>query len=299
MPAEFLQLSLELITANREQPRTEFEPEAIGVLAANIAAVGLLQPVSVRAIEDGRFELVHGERRFRACELLDWPTIPAIIRQEELDDEAMLTAALTENMMRVDMNVIEEASGIARLCELGQTHQQIARLLGVSVPTIVSRLAWLELEPEIQNLVAQGRLPSGRKVSKALASVDAGAGRVALAMQLADKGQSVQSIERAAEIYRSLEAGESDSKTHRIGDDGRLLRTYHKEKRAADRRRRGRTAVHAFTLAGGGEEGEKIDPEKCAVKAIAYVCKTCFLHDFEAGLPCQDCPLTALVKELV
>ena len=304
MQAEFIQLSMALIEPNREQPRTDFEPEATRTLAANIAAVGLLQPVNVRAIEDGRFEIIHGERRFRACQELDWETIPAIIRQEELDDEAMLAAALTENMVRVDMNVIEEARGIARLSELGQTHHQIARLLGVSTPTIVSRLAWLELEPEIQELVAAGKLPNGRPVSKALASISSSEGRVALAQQLAAKGQSVKAIERAAEVYRSLEAGD-DLHTHRIGDDGRLLRKYHTEqklgkgKKEAARRRNGRGGVHAFTLAGAGENGESINREKCPVTAIGNVCRLCYLHGYEPGLPCRDCPLTMLVRELV
>ena len=117
MQAEFLLLSMALVRPNAEQPREHFDEGKMGELAANIAAVGLLQPVSVRAVSGGQFELIQGERRYRACQILDWEAIPALVRHEAMDDEAMLTAALTENMQRVDMNPIEEAKAYLSLIE--------------------------------------------------------------------------------------------------------------------------------------------------------------------------------------
>jgi len=292
MQAEFLLLSMALVRPNAEQPREHFDEGKMGELAANIAAVGLLQPVSVRAVSGGQFELIQGERRYRACQILDWEAIPALVRHEAMDDEAMLTAALTENMQRVDMNPIEEAKGMSRLQELGKTHEQISRLLAVSTPTIASRLAWLELEPEVQALVAAGKLPSGRPVSKALSRVSSSEGRVALATQIAARSQSVKSIERAVDMYCKLESGGGGGGNYALADDGRLVRRYHKEKALVGGKTT-RGGVHAFNVA-----GVKVADLPEVGEAIVQVCKNCYLHDYEASLPCKDCPLTQLVRKL-
>jgi ParB family chromosome partitioning protein len=154
------EISLALIDPNPLQPRIEFKPEELEELAASIKAQGLLQPVTVRPAAKGRYELVAGERRFRAMRNLGRMTIPAIVR--EVDDRQLLELALVENVMRSDLNEIEVAEGLRELqSRHDYTAAQLAEVIGRSRPAVSNTLRLLELPATVRELVRSGQLSAG------------------------------------------------------------------------------------------------------------------------------------------
>ncbi|MFN2611525.1 MAG: ParB/RepB/Spo0J family partition protein [Actinomycetota bacterium] len=148
------------IVPNPAQPRRTFDDGALAGLAASIKQVGLLQPVVVRPRGDGTFELIMGERRWRASRRAGLATIPALI--VEADDRGALERAMIENVHREDLNAIEEAAGYQQLIdEAGMTHERLAEKLGLSRPAISNALRLLELPDEIRRWVIEGRLSAG------------------------------------------------------------------------------------------------------------------------------------------
>lgn len=149
------------IRRNPFQPRQEFDEGEIADLAASLRASGILQPIAVRPAPDGTgYELIAGERRFRAATKLSWTEIPAIVR--DVDDRALLTLALIENLQRSNLNAIEEAEGYQRLIdEFGLTQQQVAEAVGKDRSTVNNILRLLSLPSSIRNLVSGGKLTVG------------------------------------------------------------------------------------------------------------------------------------------
>ncbi|MGI8426805.1 MAG: ParB/RepB/Spo0J family partition protein [Actinomycetota bacterium] len=148
------------IVPNPKQPRRHFDEEALATLAASIRRLGLLQPVVVRRNETGTFELVMGERRWRASQRAGLANIPALVI--ETDDRGALERALVENIHREDLNPIEEAASYRQLLdEAGLTHDQLAERVGLSRPSISNAIRLLELPDSIQKLVIQGKLSAG------------------------------------------------------------------------------------------------------------------------------------------
>ena len=152
---ELQQIPLINIRPNPFQPRTEFEPEKITELMQSIKTYGLLQPVLVRKNEKGGYELVVGERRYRACKQLGWTVIPAVIK--ELSESAMATVALIENLQRENLSFLEEAAGYERLLrEFNFTQEVLAQRLGKSQSTIANKLRLLKLPETVkQKLLAE------------------------------------------------------------------------------------------------------------------------------------------------
>ena len=152
-----LALPVKQIDPNPNQPRREFDPEGIDQLARSIAANGLLQPISVRALETGRYELISGERRLLAYQSLGQESIPAILLDIPTRDSAVL--ALVENLHRADLSFFEEAQAIAALMDkLRLTQQQAARLLCKSQPAVANKLRLLRLPEPVRQVVRQGSL---------------------------------------------------------------------------------------------------------------------------------------------
>jgi ParB family chromosome partitioning protein len=148
------------IDPNRYQPRRDFDPAELQELADSIDASGLLQPVIVRPNPGGRFELIAGERRWRAIQRLGWKKIPAVVK--EVDDRALLTLALIENLQRDDLSPIDGALGYERLTREFQLSQaEVARLVGKDRTTIANSLRLLKLPPAIQGLVQRKELSEG------------------------------------------------------------------------------------------------------------------------------------------
>jgi ParB family chromosome partitioning protein len=186
------------IIANRFQPRHTFtEPELVE-LEASIRASGLLQPIIVREIGGGRWELVAGERRLRAVTRLGWTDVPAVIR--DFDDRAMLTLALVENLQRADLNPLEEAEGYQRLIdEFGLTQLQVAEAVGKDRTTVTNLLRVLNLPPAIRQLVEGRHITAGH--ARALLPIKDERRQLDLANEIVAHQLSVREAEaRAREI---------------------------------------------------------------------------------------------------
>lgn len=195
--ARFLDLPLDAIAPNPQQPRQVFDEETLSELVASITQVGVLQPVIVRDLGDGRFELVMGERRMRAARMAGLQTIPAIIR--DTPDEAMLRDALLENLHRQQLNPLEEAAAYDQLLkDFGTTHEELASRIGRSRSQVTNTLRLLNLPPGVQRRVAAGILSAGH--ARALLSLDDSEAQERLANRIVAEGMSVRAVEEAVHV---------------------------------------------------------------------------------------------------
>ncbi len=192
-------ISLDDIKPNSKQPRKIFNEEALAELAQSIKDNGVIQPVLVRRSGSG-YELVAGERRWRAARKAGLKKLPAIVR--ELSDQQNALVALLENMQREDLNMIEEAQGILSLMQdYGLTQEEAARAVGKSRPYVSNALRLLRLPEEIQEMVERGILSAGH--AKAIAGLSGAALQLAAAKKAAAEGWSVRKIESFAEMKKS------------------------------------------------------------------------------------------------
>jgi len=178
-------LPIEVLQPGRYQPRMRMDPEALAELAGSIKAQGVMQPILVRPLEAGRYEILAGERRWRAARMAGLNEVPALVR--EVSDRHAAAIALIENLQREDLNPLEEASGVKRLIEeFGMTHVEAAEALGRSRAAVTNALRLLELAPPVQELVREGKLDMGH--ARALIALPAlkqvELARVAVAKQL-------------------------------------------------------------------------------------------------------------------
>ncbi|AHG88704.1 parB-like partition protein [Gemmatirosa kalamazoonensis] len=181
------------IRPNPYQPRQEFRPEELADLESSLRANGLLQPITVRPTGGGGYELIAGERRYRAATRLGWTEIPAIVK--EIDDQTLLTLALVENLQRADLNPIEEAEGYQRLiAEFGLTQQQVAEVVGKDRTTITNMLRLLGLPASVRRMVQEGKLTHGH--ARALLGLSNERAMTDLARDAATNGLSVRDVER-------------------------------------------------------------------------------------------------------
>lgn len=192
-------LPLSALQPGKYQPRTRMDPGSLEELAASIRAQGLMQPILVRPLGrlagEERFEIVAGERRWRAAQMAGLTEAPALIR--EIPDESALAMALIENIQRENLNPLEEASGIQRLIdEFGMTHQQAADAVGRSRPAASNLLRLLNLALPVRELLMAGDLDMGH--ARALLSLD-GANQIGIANQVAAKRLSVRETEKLAQ----------------------------------------------------------------------------------------------------
>jgi len=185
------------IRPNARQPRRRFEPEATSGLASSIRHQGMLQPVVVRPRPDGTYELIAGERRWRAAREAGIDTVPAVVR--EADDRDSLLLALVENVARENLSAVEEARAYAVLIdEFSLTLGDVAERVGRSKPSVSNRLRLLELPDEVLWMLVRGELTEGH--ARAVLAVPDDAGRKKLAQRIARDGLSVRAAERAAQV---------------------------------------------------------------------------------------------------
>jgi ParB family transcriptional regulator, chromosome partitioning protein len=195
--AYFAEIPVGAITPNPRQPRQVFDDEAIEELAASIGVVGLLQPVVVRKVMPGHYEIVMGERRWRACELAGLSQIPAIVR--ETSDDDMLRDALIENLHRQQLNPLEEAAAYQQLLDdFSATHEELARKVGRSRPHISNTIRLLNLPAGVQKRVAAGVLSAGH--ARALLAVQDPQAQEQLAHRIVAEGLSVRAVEEIVAV---------------------------------------------------------------------------------------------------
>ncbi|MDI6748267.1 MAG: ParB/RepB/Spo0J family partition protein [Rhodocyclaceae bacterium] len=174
------------------QPRTRMDPGSLEDLAASIKAQGLIQPISVRPVSSGRYEIIAGERRWRASQIAGLVEVPVLIR--DIPDDAALAMSLIENIQREDLNPLEEAAGLQRLIdEFSMTHQEAADAVGRSRSAATNLLRLLQLAKPVQDLLMAGDIEMGH-ARALLAMTKSEQGR--LAAEIADKGYSVRETER-------------------------------------------------------------------------------------------------------
>jgi ParB family transcriptional regulator, chromosome partitioning protein len=192
------QVPLGSIRVSPFQPRKVMDPGALARLADSIRHSGVMQPVIVRPISDGVFELVAGERRWRAAEAAGLTVVPALVR--ELTDEDAAEWALVENVQREDLNPIERGLALKSLVEkFGLTHAQIATRIGLERSTVANFIRLTELEPEIAAMIARGELSGGH--GRALLSIPPGEARMSLAREAAVGGWNVRKVEMLAQAH--------------------------------------------------------------------------------------------------
>jgi ParB family chromosome partitioning protein len=202
-----LDLPITSIVANRLQPRRVFDEESLTSLTASVRELGVLQPVLVRPADDGTYELIAGERRWRAARRAGLDRIPALVRRA--DDRASLEQAVVENLHRADLNPLEEAAAYQQLIEEFQlTHEQVATRVGKSRAAVTNGLRLFQLPPSVQKLVADGRLAGGH--AKALLGTPDRAFLEHLAQRAATEGLTVRQVEEAVR-----ERGEAGGKPAR------------------------------------------------------------------------------------
>jgi ParB family chromosome partitioning protein len=212
-PGGLEELPVASIQPNRYQPRDHFDEEALGSLADSIREVGVLQPVLVRPVGDG-YELVAGERRWRAARRVGLQTIPALVR--ETDDSAALEHALIENLHRDELNPLEEAAAYQQLIEdFGLSHDQVASRVGKSRASITNMLRLLQLPPAIQRLVQDRTLTMGH--ARALLGTPDRAFQEQLAKQIVADDLSVRAAEDAIREHQGLGAGDDASRDRAKG----------------------------------------------------------------------------------
>jgi ParB family chromosome partitioning protein len=212
------QLMVTALRPGKYQPRTRMDEASLAELAESIKARGVIQPVVVRTVAEGQYEILAGERRWRAAKLAGLDRLPAVIR--EVPDEAALGIGLIENIQREDLNPIEEAAGLKRLIEeFRLTHEEVARAIGRSRVGVTNLLRLLELAPAVQALVQEGRIDMGH--ARALLAVSK-ARQVELAHQIAEKGLSVRDAERLVQ-EQSAAPRAAASGGPKLDADGRRL----------------------------------------------------------------------------
>lgn len=195
--ANLNRVSINSISPNPRQPRTVFDEEKMGELITSIKEVGVLQPPVVRIVSDGRYELIMGERRWRAAKAAGLTEIPVIIRQTP--DDQLLREALLENIHRSELNALEEAAAYEQLLnDFNYTHDELAQKIGRSRPHITNTLRLLQLPPSVQRRVAAGVISAGH--ARALLALGESAAMERLANRIVTEGLSVRAVEEIISI---------------------------------------------------------------------------------------------------
>ena len=211
-------IPVDLIQRGRFQPRVHFEPQALQELADSIRMQGVIQPIVVRPTGTGSYELIAGERRWRASQLAGLDTIPAVVR--ELDDQTAAAISLIENIQREDLNPLEESRALQRLIdEFTMTHQEVADSVGRSRTAVTNLLRLRELNEDVKTLVDEKRIEMGH--ARALLAISGG-DQSLLAKRVADKGMSVRETEALVRRHLNPDSQTAAAAT-RIDPDIRRL----------------------------------------------------------------------------
>ena len=204
-------LPLDEIIPNREQPRKQFDDEALADLSASIAQHGVLQPLLVRPMPDGSYQLVAGERRWRASRMAGLTEVPVVIR--EMDERESAELALIENLQREDLNPMEEAIGYRTLMEsYGLTQEQTAQVVNKSRPAVANALRLLMLPEAVTEMVAAGKLSAGH--ARTVLAFEGEEAQIAAATAAVEQGLSVRELEKRAKAAKAKPRAPKEPKKH-------------------------------------------------------------------------------------
>ena len=205
----YQEIDIQEVVPNRNQPREHFDEETLVSLSRSITEIGVIQPIVVRELEDGQYELIAGERRWRAAKRANLSAIPAIIRTS--DDLSSLETAVVENLHRQDLNPLEEAAAYQQLVEeFGLTQDDVAQRVGRSRSAVANTLRLLHLPPMVQRLLIEGQLSAGH--ARALLATPDRSEQERLATQIVEEGLTVRQIEEMLREEDATEpAGEDES----------------------------------------------------------------------------------------
>ncbi len=199
VPAAAAEVPISALDPNPFQPRSAMDPERLAELTASVRESGIVQPILVRRRGE-RYQIIAGERRFRAAQATGLATVPVMVR--DVDDEHLLELALVENIQREELNPIEEAQAFHRLQdEFGLTQEEIARRVGRDRATVANTLRLLRLPRELRELLAEARLDAGH--GRAILALERAEDQVALGREAARKGLSVREVERRVALQRA------------------------------------------------------------------------------------------------
>ena len=244
---ELQTLPIGKVEPRRDQPRAVFDEQALQELADSIAQYGLIQPITVRKLDSGYYQIIAGERRWRAARLAGLTEVP--VRVLEADDRRTAELALVENLQREDLNPIEEARGFrALMTEYGLTQEDAARSVGKSRPAVANAMRLLSLTPEVLELVEKGTLSAGH--ARALVPVLDPKLQLAAAREVAEKGLSVRQTEQlAARLLRKpkeepVKSGISVDYCAEVGD--RLSKRLGRRVKLIDGKKAGRIVLEFY-----------------------------------------------------
>jgi ParB family chromosome partitioning protein len=282
-----MKIPIDLILPNPEQPRTVFDPTELADLAKSIQANGLIQPI---VVEDagGQYILHDGERRLRAARLAGLSEIEAVIVPpfNGTASEDRLTRALVANLQRSDLNPIEEARAYGRMhSEMGMTAQQIADRTGVKYSRITQRLLLLTLDPEIQELIAQGKLHHSHVVVSAIRSIPERDVRIRFARRAADHRLGIPGIVKAAS---TLAARQSQEKANPVSGVPAIAYGRSWACQTLDR-------PHWDALSQAG----RVPPWPVVEQAAQAACGECALRDMASPETCGACPLPQALAKMI
>ena len=206
------EIAIELIEANPNQPRREFDPQALQELATSIREIGIIQPITLRQVEDNRFQIIAGERLWRASQLAGLKAIPAYIRT--ISDESVMEMALVENIQREDLNAIEIALAYQHLLDNdGMTQEKVSERVGKSRAAIANYLRLLRLPAQIQLSLQKKELDMGH--ARALLSLESPSMQIKLYKEIMKHGYSVRKVEEMVNILKNGEDIQTATKTLR------------------------------------------------------------------------------------
>ena len=214
-----ISLPVDVITRGRFQPRRNFDEDRLRELADSITAQGMIQPIVVRPVGKKKYEIIAGERRWRAAQLAGLSEVPVVVK--DVDDQSVMAMALIENIQRDDLNPLEEATALHRLLnEFELTHQQVAQAVGKSRTTVTNLIRLLDLNAEVKQMVEDGSLEMGH--ARALLALE-DALQVDAAKQVARKGLSVRETEALVRRFSQPKVSEPPKQEEQDPDVRRLL----------------------------------------------------------------------------
>ncbi len=237
------ELPVEVLVANRYQPRSDFAEAGLEDLAASIAAQGVIQPIIVSPRKDGRYVIVAGERRWRAARMADLTVVPVVVRDIN-DDRELLELALVENLQRADLNGIEEAEAYRVLREsFGLSQEEIGKRVGRARSTITNALRLLRLPPPVQDLLRQGVLSAGQ--ARPLLALDSSREQIRVAELVVRDGLSARQIEaRVGAKQKPRRRGQTRQDPHAEAAAEKLTRAFQTKVEIRRRGRRGTVLFH-------------------------------------------------------